>query len=354
MIDPQKRAEKGLSGRPISPGTKHPMKRLLSLVGRAFYFMTTEWKARHFVLHNTQEVPAFLDMARELGERGKLRFVNKDIEGCYPNMPKDDIREGLKQVITYAENLGRTSVCVPTRSTTKPCVWKTRRKGYTTLPMDVMYAVMEFSLDNAIVEITPGEFLWQKQGIPMGDPISPAMTIAACAMMEIKWMKRWTDEERRHFMARRYMDDILLFYAENDKWDAQVVLDSFRTECYTNPLHLEDGGGNTFLETTFEVTDTDIRYWLKNQNEENENAVWRYQHYYSYATFQQKRALVRSCLRKVHKMCSDDDALWRSARAKIAEFKRLQYPLPLLKAACSRMAVLEKEKMWLRVRQYIR
>ena len=35
---------------------------------------------------------------------------------------------------------------------------------------------------------TVGELLLQKQGIPMGDPVSPGMTIVACAWMERTWL----------------------------------------------------------------------------------------------------------------------------------------------------------------------
>ena len=49
MIDKEIREKKWDSARPIAPGTKHPMKRLLSLVGRALYFMVMEWKGEHFI-----------------------------------------------------------------------------------------------------------------------------------------------------------------------------------------------------------------------------------------------------------------------------------------------------------------
>ena len=46
--------------------------------------------------------------------------------------------------------------------------------------------------------------------------------------------------------------------------------------------------------------------------------------------FTQRRATLTACLRKVHKMASDVDILRVSAMAKIAEFRRLRYPVGLL------------------------
>ena len=83
-----------------------------------------------------------------------------------------------------------------------------------------MNEIMEFSLDHAYVKMPDGRLLWQKLGIPMGDPISPGMTIGACAWMEKEWMNTLDSETKGIFRAKRFMDDILLVYARNEKWDA--------------------------------------------------------------------------------------------------------------------------------------
>ena len=76
---------------------------------------------------------------------------------------------------------------------------------------------MEFSLDNAITKLGD-KLLWQVMGIPMGDPISPGMTIITCARMEQRWMANLT-AEKTLFRAARFMDDILMVYAAHAGWD---------------------------------------------------------------------------------------------------------------------------------------
>ena len=57
------------------------------------------------------------------------------------------------------------------------------------------------------------------------------------------------------------MDDILLFYAKNAKWD--------QSECYVKPLCLDDFKKGTFLETRFEIENgKTVKHWLKNDNED--------------------------------------------------------------------------------------
>ena len=55
-------------------------------------------------------------------------------------------------------------------------------------PFAILMDIMEFALDNAIIKMPNGTLLKQVQGIPMGDPISPGMTITTLAWMENEWM----------------------------------------------------------------------------------------------------------------------------------------------------------------------
>ena len=72
-------------------------------------------------------------------------------------------------------------VWVPIRSDKAPCSWKEPRRGAKAqkIPFQVMLDVMEFSLDYAIVKMPDGKLMRQAKGIPMGDPLSPGMTIGA-------------------------------------------------------------------------------------------------------------------------------------------------------------------------------
>jgi hypothetical protein len=84
----------------------------------------------------------------------------------------------------------------------------------------------------------------------MGDPHSPGMTIGTCAWMEHEWMQTLGDQAKQSFMAKRYMDDIIMLYVNKPNIDSAMLLKDFKkSECYLPPLKLEDAGTDTFLET---------------------------------------------------------------------------------------------------------
>ena len=357
MIDMEVRKKKWMKARPIAPGTKHPMKRLLHYVGRAWSFVVSRMEGNHFVINKTDEVPNFLREAEaNLRDQGQLSAGIWDVVGCYPSMPKETIRFAMRWV---AGEMRRTKqvegVYVPKYSDTQPCMWKSGRRGMQFIPFEVMMDVMEFSLDYAIIQMPSGELKKQREGIPMGDPISPAMAIAACAWMEHEWMESLTLADKGRFRAKRFMDDILMIYARNESWDHEKFIKDFeRSECYQEPLELEMGKDGTFLETRYEIRGNAIKYKLKNENETGETKVWRYQHFHSASPFMQKRATLTACLRKVQRMSSDPSTLWESALDKVAEFRRLRYPLSVLRKACSYLGATSGEGTWITVRNTLR
>ena len=113
-----------------------------------------------------------------------------------------------------------------------------------------------------------------------GDPLSPGMTIMACAWMEREWMSNLKATDRLFFKGARYMDDIMLLYSKNPCWEGERFLRDFtRSECYWAPLKLERAEEGQFLETTYSKIGSEISYRLKNTNEKSIK-VWRYHHCY--------------------------------------------------------------------------
>ena len=96
ITDPEVRQQKWKKARPIAPGTRHPMRTLLRIVGRAWYHTTAAWEADHFVLHQTNKVPAFLREAQKLSQHGTLKAIVRDVEGYSPNMPKSAMTGGTE------------------------------------------------------------------------------------------------------------------------------------------------------------------------------------------------------------------------------------------------------------------
>ena len=175
------------------------------------------------------------------------------------------------------------------------------------------------------------------------------MTIGTCAWMEKNWLKTIPDIWKESFRAKRYMDDVILVTSGKEH-PAIAALE----KCYLDPLKLEDGGTNTFLETTFQIDHNNIRTWLKNDNKlGGPTNKWRYAHFHSHGAFQQKRAVMMACLKKIHKMASDPEALLMSAVTKLHEFIRLAYPEKMLWTACTTMGVDTRRATWFDIRDML-
>ena len=189
----------------------------------------------------------------------------------------------------------------------------------------------------------------------MGDPLSPGMTIGTCAWMENEWLQTLAAEDKQYFKMKRFMDDVLMVYARTEKWDAdKFVADFTESQCYQEPLKLEAGTDGTFLETSYWIEGGSIKYKLKNDNDGGTNKVWRYQHWYSNSSFLQKRATLTACLRKVQHHASDPQCLVKGALGKMAEFRRLRYPLSVLQKACNYLGASTGEGTWITVRNALR
>ena len=108
--------------------------------------------------------------------RGSTGHFIKDIEGCFPNMPKDKISFAIMDLSERLKKNGFEGVAVPHGKSEK-CTWvrSGSRVPYkkTFIPFADLINILNFSLDNTFVKSLSGKILHQTQGIPMGDPHSP-------------------------------------------------------------------------------------------------------------------------------------------------------------------------------------
>ena len=108
VTDAAVRARKLHKARPITPYAKHPMAKLLSLVGRAWSFALRRLKGEHFIQHDCQSVPQMLSEAAEaLRGKGDLSYEINDVDSCYPSMPKEAMRVAMRDICAQESAAGR-------------------------------------------------------------------------------------------------------------------------------------------------------------------------------------------------------------------------------------------------------
>ena len=78
-------------------------------------------------------------------------------------------------------------------------------------------------------------------------------------------MQQIDEDTKKKFVAKRYMDDILVAYVEDQTWDHErFCADLEKSTCYVSPLKLEPGRQDIFLETALRVDENNIiRYKIK-------------------------------------------------------------------------------------------
>ena len=229
----------------------------------------------------------------------------------------------------------QATISVPRRSRKDPCRWGTTTDpAYVNLPVGTMVEALDFVLDNTLMRMPDGQLMRQVGGIPMGDPISPANAIGTTAWMELEWMRSLDQESKKHFRAKRYVDDILVIYNTNAEWrGADFIRDFKESTCYMAPLRLEPGAPDVFLETKLEkVARGEFTYRLKNTNEDGVQRVWRYTPASSYTPYSQKVGLIAGLTQKCIRMASDTEQLRISLRAKVAELRQLGYSGRIIRA----------------------
>ena len=351
VTDPEIRKNKLMKTRPIAPATKHHMKDLLSKIGRALYFLVTEIKIDSFEIPKVNEITKFLDDGYKKFNGENIEINTYDIEGCFPHMPKHAIDLAMRYLINTAKGKDKSGVWVPAADK-KTCKWK-QPKMYrgTWIPFEVIQIMIEFVLEHTYLKMPNGKIYKQKIGIPMGDPLSPGLTIGTCAWMEKEWKITLDNETKDRFKAGRYMDDIIMMTGGQGDWKKEEFLEDFmKSDCYWKPLKLEKGKDNIFLETKFKVaTNGEIHYKIKNDNE-NEIKIWRYHDYNSNISYSLKRSILLATLRKVHKMANTPHQLLLSGTCKLNEFALLNYPVGIRKYMCAIMAKETSTLMWRTIR----
>lgn len=345
ILDPEVRKKKWAKMRPIAPNTKHPMKALFHKAGRALCFISKHIPGEHFVIDSTLQVPGFLQQAEDklAQKNGKLHISMQDIEGCYPNMPKEIITQAVQDTCRKLQDkYDCEGVWVPRRGTKKPCEWMVTKRAeqmYTWIPFIDLIQIMQFSLDHAVIKMPNGKLLRQNTGIPMGDNLSPGETVIACAWMENEYMSSIAEEDKKHFLAGRYMDDVILVTKNETKWDNKHFEKELTKYCYVPPLSLEPSKEGVFLETEFEIQDNHITHRLKNDNKDAfKPQIWRYQHFNSYAPYIRKRAVITAALKKVQFHASDKQQCVLSGIDKVREFMVAGYPDSVIKYCTNVMA----------------
>ena len=189
---------------------------------------------------------------------------------------------------TYAEmnspaitaKTSKEAVNVP-KSGRGPVHWGySRDESRITLTFKQMIDIVKFSLDNAFFTLGQ-DIIQQVHGIPMGDPLSPAICIGTCAHLEMNWFDNLPLETQSQVRFTRYLDDIFMVANCNAIPDYDNFLESFTKHCYPSCLELEETSHDEYLECKVHAKQGSVntKHWNKNHTHlHNTGTQYYYKH----------------------------------------------------------------------------
>ena len=163
------------------------MREMLGKAGRAWYFLSRMVSEPHFEIPNVQDIPAFLRKAQVHMEAigHDYDIITMDIEGCFPNMPKEAIKLSAMELVSKLGTEGQKGVWVPKSRQQKPS-WCSDKPSWchdssgTWMPFAELLDILVFALDNAFVKMEDGTILKQLNGIPIKSAFSSHDNLNLC------------------------------------------------------------------------------------------------------------------------------------------------------------------------------
>ena len=164
---------------------------LLKDTARAMMALIKRWSSTDTILLQANNFPQVLKtMVHNLKHRTHAQLKIWDIEGMYPNTPKENIIENCRlfmdMVMGELDSKSRLRlkfVCVPHIKSEPVQILPHTLPDHSCFTIDDLMQIVNYSIDNCIVSAT-NQLYQQVVGVPMGDPLSPPIAIMVATIFE--------------------------------------------------------------------------------------------------------------------------------------------------------------------------
>jgi hypothetical protein len=334
--------------RPISPYSKHPFKRILSIAAAGLNFLILN--VEHYTL-NVVKPENLLPFVMKMNEQlTKLRQVHPETRACikmndvsqmFTELPHEELHNNVCWFLDFAkQKTRRHHVSIPIRFKDElPIVLGVMHSDdYFCLSFTQISAILKMDRDLCYCRL--GQMIYiQYKGLPMGSPPSPPSANVLCLTSEqkLKQLKR----QPQYSFGKRYMDDILtvLFLTGDDDFDKVTISDyellTTRGIIYPKEFILKPEGTDTHCVclgadlSIGEDGSLDITYHNKNADQLDIDRTQRYprfQHILSYAPDAQKKATIIGELHRIDRMTLHDVNKMKQLNTLLTEFKSIGIP----------------------------
>ena len=318
-IDQNTRESKYKKARTITPYYRHPMKKLLKYAAKGWMFIIKQLKGSHFILPTCKDFGECITKCNDdFDQTSDIVTKSWDISGYYTNVPKSDIMTAMKTTLKIVKNnptifdpkgyyadmkspaitakVHKEMINLPKHGKGSIYWGSSHSDDRINLSFKNLIDIVEFSVNNAFFTLGD-KIIQQTNGIPMGDPLSPAICIATCAMFEMSWFDKLTIENKEHLHIKRYLDDIYMVADKNKIPTIAEITRSISEDCYPKCLELESTPDDEYLECKVFTDHSSIyiQHWNKNHDHIKSHGTqkhYKHQHYDSYTTAHTKRGAL--------------------------------------------------------------
>ena len=346
--------------RVITPFSKHPMRTLLRAAARAWMFILKKWKKGGTILHSCQQLQTEVDnIMQSTPTKENISIKIWDIDGFFPSMPKEDILTHMSTVLhettnehsnmntEYHRQTKVKYISVP-RSKCEP----THFSHYQTADQwnfthEDLMNIVKFCIDNCLTMVD-GCVYHQNHGVPMGDPLSPPISIATAAVYEKLWAKQHTHHASNKLHLKRYVDDVIGFAIGNEGKD---LANDFIKNCYPKELSLTESSATQYLETNIHAHGNRITMEHNNKNYESlkqcKQDYYKVQRYDSFGPKKTKTGVLIGEFTRIAKCCNTLIGFCKSIKCKLYELHHvLKYPKAFLTDALEKVSMSRNDNIF--------
>jgi len=258
--------------RPIVSYSNHPLKRVFNRVSRGLMFLLEQINPPTVLFRIFELTKKIQEFAEKNKHVNKFYALTLDIKNMYTNLPQKEVINAIQILFDLVKNVKRTKWITINKHTQRGVRWGRRVNPRTTVEMTYQQLIHFVELDMFYCYFTLGQQIIQQViGIPMGSPISPTAAIILCTIAEQNWLQiLHTKHIINNSLMLRYIDDILLLFANHNQHDTQTkqILDILKQQ-YPKQLTLlieHQGQKVEFLETIIKIKQNQILIQHKNKN----------------------------------------------------------------------------------------
>lgn len=230
--------------RPIVSYKKHPWKGTLNMAARLIFFMIKKVRMDETIIWKTNDLKRMVeDLNKWVKNDEEVVNFTADIKNMYTSLLHKEILKSAEWLLDLVRGKVRGSkwLSIERRGRGGGKFGKGWGAGMVDFQTTNILKLVEFDLQNCFFRLGK-MILIQKEGIPMGSPLSPPLAVLTCLRYEMEIQSTLGADNR--IRIKRYIDDVWFLgkFKKGDEEEKAAIVEMgrfFKNKCYHKKMSLE-------------------------------------------------------------------------------------------------------------------